>query len=64
VTSLLDLNSKVPITYLGDGLYAVLQHGQLELRANHPDLPTDIVYLEPTMIPDLLVFLKQHNFIN
>jgi hypothetical protein len=50
-----------PVVYLGDGLYALLNgKGQLELRANDFEHPTDIVYLEADVLDTLLRFLKDN----
>lgn len=48
--------------YLGDGLYAVLQNGMIELRANNIDRPSDTVYLEPSVLCNLIEFAEQHEF--
>lgn len=50
-------------TYLGDGLYAVIQCGMIELRANDINSPTDVVYLEPNVFKQLLAFAERAGFI-
>lgn len=46
--------------YLGDGVYAFLQHGGIELRANDAHAPTDRVYLEPDVLRALVGFAAEN----
>lgn len=50
-------------TYLGDGLYAILHRGMIELRANDIDNPSDTIYLEPNVLVRLIDFAETQNFI-
>lgn len=50
-------------TYLGDGLYAVLQNGMIELRANDFENPSDVVYLERGVLVNMIEFAKSKGFI-
>jgi hypothetical protein len=45
--------------YLGDGLYVKVERGQLELRANDLDRPSDTVYLDPSVYKALIRFADQ-----
>lgn len=47
------------VEYLGDGLYAKIEHGQLVLLANSHVTPSDTVYLEPEVLNALLDYLKR-----
>jgi len=47
-----------PAAYLGDALYARFVNEQIELRANDPNFPTDIVYLEEGVFKAFLEFAK------
>ena len=44
-------------TYLGDGLYAALDNGQIELYAFNGIRKTDQVFLNPTTLTALLTYL-------
>jgi hypothetical protein len=44
--------------HLGDGAYLHFDGYGVELRANHHETPTDRVYLEPSVIGELLKHLK------
>lgn len=44
--------------YLGDGLYAVYDGYQIELRANDLNNPTDNVYLDPNTLSNFLNFVE------
>ncbi|HLD91483.1 MAG TPA: hypothetical protein VI911_10845 [Patescibacteria group bacterium] len=44
--------------YLGDGLYAVYDGFQFELRANDAHNPTDTVYLDPKVLQAFIAFTK------
>ncbi len=46
--------------YLGDGLYAVYVHGQIELRANDIINPSDTVYLDVSVFKQLKAFGDKH----
>lgn len=46
------------VTYLGDGLYAVFDGYQIELRANHHEHPTDRVFLDSKVLGSFLEFVK------
>lgn len=48
--------------YLGDGLYAILNDGMIELRANDLDSPTDTVFLDPSVFRSLAEFAEAHGF--
>jgi len=63
MSSLHDLACPLPRTYLGDGLYAVLRHGMIELRANDIDHPSDKVYLEESVLRNLIQFARDQKFI-
>jgi len=47
------------VEYLGDGLYVVWDGFGIELRANDPVLPTDVVYLEDSVYQALLDFVER-----
>lgn len=42
--------------HLGDGVYAKYDGFGIELRANNPVNPTDVVYLEPSVLSMLNMF--------
>lgn len=44
--------------YLGDGLYAEWNDDQLVLKANDPDDPSDVVFLDVEVIKSLFHFIK------
>ena len=50
---------KVPVSYLGDGLYAVFDGFGIWLLANSHEDPTDKVYLEPDVFQALVNFEKE-----
>ena len=56
------LDCPVPRRYLGDGLYAVLRHGMIELRANDIDHLSDTVFLEESVLRSLIEFAKEQKF--
>mgnify|MGYP001591535628 CR=1 FL=1 len=39
--------------YLGDGVYVCFDGYQIELRGNDFDAPTDVIYLEPSVVQAL-----------
>lgn len=45
-------------TYLGDGLYAKAEHGQVALLTANGIEVTNRVYLEPAVLTNLFGFLK------
>ena len=45
-------------TYLGDGLYAVWDGYQMQLRANDFTNPTDVVYLDEYVMQALIEFYE------
>ena len=49
--------------YIGDGVYVEWDGFHLILMANSPHEPTDIIYLEDTVIAALLDYLKRHDII-
>lgn len=49
---------KVPVEYLGDGVYAVFDGYGIWLHANDHKSPTDRVYLEPQVMEALVRFEK------
>jgi len=49
---------KVPVSYLGDGLYAIFDGFGIWLHANDHENPTDKVYLEPEVFSSLVQFEK------
>lgn len=50
----------LPITHLEDGAYAEYQNdGAIRLMANDHKNPTDIVYLTPHAIENLIEFIKK-----
>ena len=53
----------MPHDYLGDGLYVVLADGMLQLRANDFHKPSDTVYLEPSVLRNLVRFAENNAFI-
>jgi len=44
--------------YLGDGVYIEFDGYNIILKANHHITPTDIIYLEPNVLANLLSFIK------
>lgn len=44
--------------YLGDGLYAVINNGHVELRANSYEDPSDVVYLDMKTLEAFLEWIK------
>jgi hypothetical protein len=46
--------------YLGNALYAVFVNGQIELRANDLEHPTDTVYLERHVFEALVRYGSKH----
>jgi hypothetical protein len=52
-----------PHAYLGDACYAVIQNGMIELRANDIDHPSDTVYLEESVLRNLIQFARDQKFI-
>ena len=48
-----------PKEYLGDGLYAISDGYGIWLHANHPENPTDRVYLEPEVLEAINIFAKK-----
>ena len=47
-------------TYLGDGLYAMFENGQIVLMANDRHHPTDTVYLDyPDVYNALVAFVER-----
>ena len=46
-------------TYLGDGLYASFDGYQIELRANSMTMPTDKVFLEPSVMRSLIKYAER-----
>jgi hypothetical protein len=46
------------IAYLGDGAYLYFSGYDFEFRANHPEQPSDRVYIESRMIPLLITILQ------
>ena len=50
--------SKVPATYLGDGVYTIFDGYGIWLHANDHKNPTDKVYLEPSVMEALKRFEK------
>lgn len=46
------------VTYLGDGLYAVFNGYQIELRANYHEHPTDTVYLDSHTLDNFLKYVE------
>ena len=49
--------------YLGDGLYAEYDGHMLVLKANDDIHPSDIVYLDPSTLSALVLFLKKNGVI-
>jgi len=47
------------IEYLGDGVYCVFDGYGLELRANDHANPTDKIYLEPSVLDNLIRYYAQ-----
>ena len=45
-------------TYLGDGAYAEWDGDGIRLMAGSHDNPTDVVYLEPDVLRNLLKWIK------
>jgi hypothetical protein len=45
--------------YIGDGVYVVWDGFGIELRANNPDMPTDVIYLEPEVLNSLNRFMQR-----
>ena len=45
--------------YLGDGLYAQNEHGQIKLMANDHRHPTDTVYLDARVLEAFEAFIAQ-----
>lgn len=45
--------------YLGDGIYASWDGFQIALKANHPEYPTDTVYLDPSVVEAFERFRKE-----
>lgn len=44
--------------YLGDALYACFDGYQISLKANDAFNPSDIVYLEPTVLENFLEYVE------
>lgn len=51
--------TKVPASYLGDGVYAIFDGYGIWLHANHHEHPTDRVYLEPEVFDALIRFKEE-----
>ena len=51
--------TKVPASYLGDGVYAIFDGYGIWLHANDHKNPTDRIYLEPTVFSSLVGFDKE-----
>ena len=50
--------------YLGDGVYAEIDGGfQILLKANSPDNPSGIIYLEPAVMERLIRYAKRWKII-
>lgn len=49
--------------YLGDGVYVCHDGYQLTLTANSLQTPSDIIYLEPEVLAQLVAYAKMHGFI-
>jgi len=47
-----------PIDYIGDGVYILFDGSGFELRANDHANPTDIIYLEPSVLKALNNFTE------
>lgn len=45
-----------PVEHLGDGVYAVHDGQGIELRANDHEVPTDVVYIDGSVLVALLRF--------
>lgn len=45
-------------TYLGDGVYAIFDGYGVWLHANHHEYPTDRIYLEPSVLKFLNMWLE------
>lgn len=45
--------------HLGDGVYAAFDGYGIELRANSHDKPTDRIYIEPSVLRNLLGFAER-----
>jgi len=51
-------------TYLGDGLYAKTENGQVVLYASNGVYACDTVYLEPEVLREFLRWLKENKIIS
>lgn len=51
--------TKVPASYLGDGVYAIFDGYGIWLHANSHSNPTDKVFLEPQVLEALINFNKE-----
>ena len=45
--------------YLGDGVYVDFDGYQIEMMANDPRIPTDTIYLDPTVMLNLVKYAKR-----
>lgn len=45
--------------YLGDGVYARIQDGMIKLGANHHEAPTDVIWLEESVLQNLIQFAER-----
>jgi hypothetical protein len=53
--------TKVPASYLGDGVYAIFDGYGVWLHANDHKDPTDKIYLEPEVFEALRKVIKEVN---
>lgn len=50
------MTEKTEFNYLGDGVYVKFDGYGIELRANNHETPTDVIYLEPFVLENLIKF--------
>jgi hypothetical protein len=51
--------TKVPASYIGDGVYAIFDGFGIWLHANDHRFPTDKIYLEPQVFNALVAFKNE-----
>lgn len=51
--------TKVPASYIGDGVYAIFDGFGIWLHANDHRFPTDKIYLEPEVFKSLVNFKNE-----
>ena len=46
--------------YLGDSVYAAIEHGMIRLTTENGSNPSNMIYLEPEVIMALLRYAQRH----